>query len=236
MKAMSVKAKRFATTIVVMAICFIIAVPVHAAYSLRTVTIKVFQDQSYLDTYSYDPDYIETTMRRVAYPFKNKWNISLKPSYYNVWGMPLEDCPNGYYAGCDNSNCGSTCVNKFQTKNHHNNFNYNTLFARRSYDYVDFDLALVVSGANLCHINDEGIHSTGCLGWTTSIGGDFMMVKQNEDRGDIQNVRVTSSPVNGILSASSSFSFKILAISDINQLLTAFGFFDFSVALSNISE
>lgn len=160
-----------------------------AADPLNTVTVKVFQDKSFLSMYASQSTYINTTMTNVAYPFKNKYNIELSPSYYNITGMPLESCSLGYSTACTNSNCGSTCVNKNQSTNHHKNFDYNCLFAKANYGYSGWDLAVEVTSANLCHQHGTGHDNCG-LGMVPSIGSDFAMAKLTTSRGNPGNVRV----------------------------------------------
>ena len=183
------KKLRLVSLLTILTLCLVAPLNVLALYPLNTVTIKVFQDQSYLNMYSNQPSYINSTMTNVNYPFKNKWNIQISPSYYNTTGMPLESCSLGYFTVCTYSNCGNTCQNSYTTPNHHKNFDYNCYFAQATYGYSGWDLALAVSSATLCHIHGSG-HDTCGLGMVPSVGSDFAMTKLTTGRGNPGNVRV----------------------------------------------
>lgn len=162
-----------------------------SAYTTNTVTVKVFQDKSYLSMYKNQPSYINQTMKNVGYPFTNKWDINISPSYYNISGMMFEECPLGYNTTCTTSSCGSTCVNSYVGPNHHKNFDYNCYFALSTYGYSGWDLALEITSAKLCHMHDSPRkHDTCGLGMVPYIGGNFAMAKLTTSRGNPGNVRV----------------------------------------------
>lgn len=178
--------KSIITIVLAITMCLIIPSKTFA-YSTNNVSVKVFQDKSFLMDYSDEPSYINATMRRVNYPFVNKWAVSFDPSYYNISGMPLEDCPLGYFHSCTYAKCGNKCQNNSSSRNHHKNFDYNSHYAENNYGYSGFDIMLTVSAAELCHLDGNGNHSNGCLGLAND---DNAMCKLSTDRGDPGNVRV----------------------------------------------
>lgn len=162
-------------------------------YSVNHVSVKVYKDASYLSMYSSSPSYINTTMTRVGYPFSRKWNIALSPGFYNIYGMPWQSCSRPYSLACTNAACGSTCVNENRTPNHHKNFDYNCLYAKSHNAYSDWNIAIVITSANLCHQCPDPTHSSHdlCgLGMVPFAGDKFAMAKLTRARGDVRNVRV----------------------------------------------
>lgn len=179
--------KRIYCLLLIFILVLNISIPVQA-YPERTVYIRVFKDASYQDMYSSNTSELNTTMTYVSYPFFNKWNIVLSPSYTTFSGAPLESCGKGYYTVCNNTQCGSTCQNNSSTPNHHKNFDFNYYYIRSHASYSAYDLGFAVTSAKLCHKHSGGTHDTCGLGMVS--GNTFGMAKQTTSRGTMLNVRV----------------------------------------------
>lgn len=157
-----------------------------AGNSVNSVTIAVQQDKSYRERFSQMPSEINKVIADVAKPFYSRWHIEFRPSYYNLTSMKMDACPRGYSNECIPDYCGSICVNRNTTPNHHKNFDYNALNAWNNYGRDGNSIRLIAVGADLCH-EANGKHSVGALGMTSANRTDCMT---EQNRGHMLNVRV----------------------------------------------
>lgn len=166
-----------------------------SGYSIKSVSIAIQQDKSYLERFSSQPYEINKVIADATKPFYSRWHIEFRPSYYNLSSMKMDTCPNGYIDECTTSNCGSICENRKGTPNHHKNFDYNALNAWNNYGMDGNSIRFITVGADLCH-KSAGKHSKGALGMAS---GNNCMAEQN--RGHMLNVRVVQHELSHVYGA-----------------------------------